>query len=67
MAWTDRRLLELFGIDHPILQAPMAGVTSPAMAVAVSQAGGLGAIAAAMLTPETLRSEFQVVRPDCSC
>ena len=66
MAWTDRRLLELFGIDHPILQAPMAGVTSPAMAVAVSQAGGLGAIAAAMLTPETLRSEFQVVRQGTS-
>jgi nitronate monooxygenase len=62
MNWPDRRLLDLFGIDHPILQAPMAGVTSPAMAVAVSEAGGLGAIAGAMLTPETLRGELQIAR-----
>lgn len=62
MRWQDRRLLDLFGVDHPILQAPMAGVTTPQMAVAVSEAGGLGSIAGAMLTPETLRSEFQMVK-----
>lgn len=38
------RLLELLNIELPILQAPMAGVSSPAMAAAVSEAGGLGAI-----------------------
>ncbi|WP_322962908.1 NAD(P)H-dependent flavin oxidoreductase [Sphingomonas fuzhouensis] len=32
-------------LDVPILQAPMAGVSTPAMAAAVSDAGGLGAIA----------------------
>jgi nitronate monooxygenase len=62
MKWQDRRLLELFGIEHPILQAPMAGASSPQMAVAASEAGGLGSIAAAMLTPETLRGEFQLVQ-----
>ena len=62
MKWSDRRLLDLFGIDHPILQAPMAGASSPAMAIAVSEAGGLGSIAAAMLTPDGLRSELQIVR-----
>ena len=62
MNWKDRRLLELFGIEHPILQAPMAGFSAPPMTVAVSQAGGLGAIAAAMLTPETLRAELQLVQ-----
>src|SRR5262245_53794464 len=62
MKWWDRRLLELFGIDHPILQAPMAGASSPQMAVAVSEAGGLGAIAAAMLTPDTLRAELQIAQ-----
>jgi nitronate monooxygenase len=62
MKWSDRRLLDLFGIDHPILQAPMAGASSPAMAIAVSEAGGLGSIAAAMLTPEGLRSELQIVQ-----
>src|SRR5882757_5111916 len=61
MKWSDRRLLDLFGIDHPIVQAPMAGITSPAMAVAVSEAGGLGSIAGAMLTPEGLRAELQIV------
>jgi nitronate monooxygenase len=62
MKWSDRRLLDLFGIDHPILQAPMAGASSPAMAIAVSEAGGLGSIAAAMLTPDGLRSELQIVQ-----
>jgi nitronate monooxygenase len=62
MKWQDRRLLDLFGIDHPILQAPMAGASSAQMAIAASEAGGLGAIAAAMLTPDTLRAELQLVR-----
>jgi nitronate monooxygenase len=62
MKWHDRRLLDLFGIEHPILQAPMAGVTTPQMAIATSEAGGLGSIAAAMLTPEGTRQELQVVK-----
>jgi nitronate monooxygenase len=66
MKWPDRRLLDLFGCDHPIVQAPMAGVTSPAMAISASQAGGLGSIAGAMLTPETLRTEFQIVKQGTS-
>ena len=37
-------LLDTLGIDLPILQAPMAGVASPAMAAAVSNAGALGAV-----------------------
>jgi nitronate monooxygenase len=41
-------LLESLGIDLPILQAPMAGVSSPAMAAAVSDAGGLGALGVGM-------------------
>jgi len=62
MKWQDRRLLDLFGIEHPILQAPMAGVTTPQMTIATSEAGGLGSIAAAMLTPEGTRQELQVVK-----
>lgn len=62
MNWTDRRLLDLFGIEHPILQAPMAGVTSPQMAVATSEAGALGSIAGAMLTLDGLRQELQMVK-----
>lgn len=37
-------LLRLLGIDHPIVQAPMAGVSTPAMAAAVANAGALGSL-----------------------
>lgn len=37
--------LEALGVRIPIVQAPMAGVSTPAMAAAVSEAGGLGSIA----------------------
>src|SRR5579875_388422 len=37
-------LLQKLGIEWPILQAPMAGVSTPAMAAAVAEAGGLGAL-----------------------
>src|SRR5262249_31223773 len=45
-------------IEHPVLQAPMAGVQGHALAVAVCQAGGLGALPAAMLTPPALQTEL---------
>lgn len=38
------KLLDMLKIDLPIIQAPMAGVSSPAMAAAVAEAGGLGSI-----------------------
>jgi nitronate monooxygenase len=38
------KLLDLLRIDAPIVQAPMAGVSTPEMAAAVSNAGGLGSI-----------------------
>ena len=38
------KILELFEIDAPIIQAPMAGVATPEMAAAVSNAGGLGSL-----------------------
>jgi nitronate monooxygenase len=62
MTWHDRRLLDLLGIEHPIIQAPMAGPCSPQMAIAASEAGGLGSLPAAMLTPESLRGELQIVK-----
>ncbi|MEM9765946.1 MAG: nitronate monooxygenase, partial [Pseudomonadota bacterium] len=42
MSWPSERLTGLLGIQHPIIQAPMAGSTGPEIAVAVSNAGGLG-------------------------
>lgn len=40
--WKDRRLCDLLDIDHPIIQAPMAGASTPEMAVAAANAGGHG-------------------------
>lgn len=54
--WPTDRLQTLFGIEHPVLQAPMAGASTPAMAVAVSNAGGLGALGCAMMSGEQLRA-----------
>ena len=39
------RLLDLFGIEHPIIQAPMAGPVSPQMVIAASEAGGAPPVA----------------------
>lgn len=56
------QLTELLGIELPIVQAPMAGVQGSAMAVAVSNAGGLGSLPCAMLTAEGLRSALESIR-----
>jgi nitronate monooxygenase len=55
---TMHDLAAWLGIEHPVLQAPMAGVQGHALAVAVAQAGGLGALPAAMLSPEQLTAEL---------
>ena len=52
----------LFGIQHPVVQAPMAGVQTSALTIAVSDAGGLGSLPCAMLTPDSIRSELEAIR-----
>jgi nitronate monooxygenase len=64
--WPNDRILKLLGIDLPIIQAPMAGATTSAMAIAVAQAGGLGSIAGAMLSLSEVRAEFGVIRAKTS-
>jgi nitronate monooxygenase len=55
-------LLERLGLALPIVQAPMAGVQGAALAIAVSNAGGLGSLPCAMLTPQALSAELAVLR-----
>ncbi|MBX9611815.1 MAG: nitronate monooxygenase [Burkholderiales bacterium] len=55
-------LSRLLGVEYPIVQAPMAGVQGSALAIAVSNAGGLGSLPCAMLTPTALRDELQALR-----
>lgn len=51
----------LFGIELPIIQAPMAGVQGSALAIAVSNAGGLGSLPCALLTVDAMRSELEAI------
>jgi len=60
--WPDTRILDLLGIELPIIQAPMAGANGSAMVIATSNAGGLGSMPAAMLSVEQLREELQTIR-----
>ena len=55
-------LQELLGIELPIIQAPMAGVQGSALAIAVSNAGGLGSLPCAMLEPDAMRRELVAIR-----
>jgi nitronate monooxygenase len=55
-------LQQLLGIELPIIRAPMAGVQGSALAIAVSNAGGLGSLPCAMLAPEAMRKELDAIR-----
>jgi nitronate monooxygenase len=60
--WPDRRLIELVGLDLPIVQAPMAGAMDWELAAAVSEAGGLGSLPCAMLTADKVREQVEKIR-----
>ena len=55
-------LQSLLGIDLPIIQAPMAGSQGSALAIAVSNAGGLGSLPCAMLGADALRAELVAIK-----
>lgn len=60
--WPSRALLDLLGTELPIIQAPMAGASGTEMAIAVSEAGGLGSLPCAMLDSDHASAEIGVVR-----
>ena len=55
-------LRRVLGIERPIIQAPMAGVQGSALAIAVSDAGGLGSLPCALLGLDALRSELDALK-----
>jgi nitronate monooxygenase len=59
-------LTDLLGTELPIIQAPMAGAQASAMAIAVSNAGGLGSLPCAMLTADGLRKELESIKAQTS-
>ena len=60
--WPDTRILDLLGIELPIIQGPMAGATNSSMVIAACNAGGLGSMPAAMLSIDQLREELKTIR-----
>jgi nitronate monooxygenase len=60
--WIDNRLSEVLNIEHPILQAPMAGASNPALVSAVCHCGGLGGLGAAGMGPDSLRDQVRAIK-----
>lgn len=56
-------LLSRLGVQHPIVQAPMAGgITTPELVAAVCEAGGLGSLGAAVLPPQKIADDVAAIR-----
>jgi len=60
--WPDRRLLDLFKIDMPIVQAPMAGVMDTELIIAAAEGGALGSLPCAMVSAEKAREQVNIIR-----
>jgi nitronate monooxygenase len=60
--WPNRRLLDLFKIEHPIVLSPMSRIGSVELAASVCAAGGLGSIGCALLSPEEAARDVRHMR-----
>src|SRR3954453_13417327 len=60
--WPDRRLLDLFNTEFPIVQAPMAGVMDADLVISAAQGGALGSLPCAMLSAEKAREQLNIIR-----
>src|SRR3712207_3184879 len=60
--WPRSDLIDLLGVTHPIIQAPMAGLATPALVVAVANAGGLGSLGCAGQPVDLVRDQVREIR-----
>ena len=60
--WPDRRILDLFKTEFPIVLAPMAGAIDADLAIAAAQGGGVPSVPCAMISPEKAREQVKIVR-----
>jgi nitronate monooxygenase len=60
--WPDRRLLDLFGIDVPIVQAPMAGAQDVDVMIGAAEGGALASLPCAMIAAEKAREQVGIFR-----
>src|SRR6202165_4704973 len=60
--WPDRRLLDLFKTEFPIVLAPMAGIMDADLVIAAAEGGALGSLPSAMLAADKAREQVNIIR-----
>ena len=60
--WNQNRLTAKLGIDYPIIQGPLGGLSSQKLTVAVSNFGGLGSFGALNLSAEAIKDVIAEIR-----
>src|SRR3954467_2208172 len=60
--WNENRLTAKLGIDYPVIQGPLGGLSSQRLTAAVSNFGGLGSFGALNLSPEALKDVIAEIR-----
>jgi len=60
--WNENRLTAKLGIDYPVIQGPLGGLSSQRLTAAVSNFGGLGSFAAHSLTPGAIKDVIAEIR-----
>src|SRR4030081_2672526 len=60
--WPDRRIIDLFGCEFPIVLAPMAGVMDAELVIAAAEGGALGSLPSALLSAEKAREQVNIIR-----
>src|SRR5262250_3120913 len=60
--WTRNRLTKLLGVDYPIIQGPLGGLSSQRLTAAVSDFGGLGSFGAHGLEQNAIRDVIAEIR-----
>src|ERR1700753_2672630 len=60
--WPDRRIIDLFKTEFPIVQAPMAGIMDADLVIAAAQGGALGSLPCAMISADKAREQVNIIR-----
>ena len=61
-AWIENRLTTRLGLQYPIIQGPLGGLSSQRLTAAVSNYGGLGSFGAHSLKPEAIRKVIREIK-----
>ena len=61
-AWPRDDLTGLLGIEHPLILSPMSLSSTPALAAAVTNAGGMGSLGCAEMPHREVRAQFEATR-----